>query len=732
MFLPFADSTTSLPSEKFHFSPAAYAALDGMREGADARTLYQTLSGDLESETQQLLSLQLIQTLLTAPLRMSSPQPGDRKALEDYLAQAKGSLKHAADQLQLADEEVRQDLLKQRALLSMLAGCWLDRVSQPATEPADIVNILNAHHFSVKGVSDIGHSQQQQRQHRFAALGVTIPFVGVPGALNQLQSNDLTLWQALFWLAVSRLPASYLPEVVGIHVAYYVLAFDDALLDMHAILCETQLSMLLESWFNVCDSSPTGEADMQRFYRALCLTTELELNHCTMLQEQQTQLASRTRDDRIAEIMARHFPFAGKQHQQVLLEKQPLNQWPVDNITAMEAFLNAFQRSPYLRQKTAVQGGCRFMQAIRFGGPMFGIFSQREAELMAEWIADVQQQERNVTLSRWQHPGHARAAFWREHYRQTRIDALLTLETPPEPEERELFYRLVNIEHYANHLVATKQQVMQTLQQAEALFHCGWQGRYTDASYFDYSAEALRARAETIYWDKLVNPVQRLTTVPDRDSVIFNQKLMALGSMIDGAWAHRFGNTLRHHRRSDSMMLAIYADEMGRGEVEKNHITLILKVLRSMAITLPHIRTPEFRHQQELPDIYAFSLHQLGMSLFPDTFYEELLGYNLGIEMLGLGEMRMHEIQKLRRYGFDTAYEEAHLTIDNFSAGHARQAVELIVAYMEDLEPTLPADERQQRWRRIWRGYASFAWFLETELQHSASDVADTYSEVLI
>lgn len=151
-----------------------------------------------------------------------------------------------------------------------------------------------------------------------------------------------------------------------------------------------------------------------------------------------------------------------------------------------------------------------------------------------------------------------------------------------------------------------------------------------------------------------------------------------------------------------------------------------------MAITLPHIRTPEFRHQQELPDIYAFSLHQLGMSLFPDTFYEELLGYNLGIEMLGLGEMRMHEIQKLRRYGFDTAYEEAHLTIDNFSAGHARQAVELIVAYMEDLEPTLPADERQQRWRRIWRGYASFAWFLETELQHSASDVADTYSEVLI
>nr|WP_276551405.1 iron-containing redox enzyme family protein [Erwinia mallotivora] len=205
--------------------------------------------------------------------------------------------------------------------------------------------------------------------------------------------------------------------------------------------------------------------------------------------------------------------------------------------------------------------------------------------------------------------------------------------------------------------------------------------------------------------------------------------------MIDGAWAHRFGGTLRNHRRADGKMLAIYADEMGLGEYEKNHITLILRVLKSMDITLPHIRDEAFCQQDELPDIYDFSLHQLAMSQFPDTFYEELLGYNLGIEMLGLGEMRMHEIQKLRRHGFDTIYEEAHLTIDNFSAGHSRQAVDLIIDYLDDCKPGLSAEELQQRWRRIWRGYASFAYWLETDLQtaNAAKAAENTdYSELLI
>ncbi|WP_162896320.1 iron-containing redox enzyme family protein [Lonsdalea britannica] len=350
---------------------------------------------------------------------------------------------------------------------------------------------------------------------------------------------------------------------------------------------------------------------------------------------------------------------------------------------------------------------------------------------MARWIANSQSGD-DICLSDFTDAGSEQSAVWLKRCRDTSLQSHVVWQSAQLPDHRELLWRLVNIEHYPCHLARLKLRVEQTLQQAEALFTTGSSGRYTDASYFSYTPEALLARMEKIYWEKLVHPYERLTEIPDRESVLFGQKLMALGSMIDGAWAHRFGGTLRNHRRVDGKMLAIYADEMGLGEYEKNHITLILRVLKSMDISLPHIREKAFCQQEELPDIYDFSLHQLAISQFPDTFYEELLGYNLGIEMLGLGEMRMHEIQKLRRYGFDTIYEEAHLTIDNFSAGHSRQAVDLIIDHLDDSKLGLSEDEVQQRWRRIWRGYASFALYVETDLPTENVPENTNHSELLI
>jgi H2-forming N5,N10-methylenetetrahydromethanopterin dehydrogenase-like enzyme len=101
------------------------------------------------------------------------------------------------------------------------------------------------------------------------------------------------------------------------------------------------------------------------------------------------------------------------------------------------------------------------------------------------------------------------------------------------------------------------------------------------------------------------------------------------------------------------------------------------------------------------------------MALFPDKYFNEILGYNLAIEMFGLGEVRLHELQKLRHYGFDDCYEQAHLTIDNLSAGHSRQAVDIIVSYLDEVRRTLGDAAVQREWRRVWRGYASFAYFVE-------------------
>jgi hypothetical protein len=726
------DGTTSLPRGRFHFSPDAQTKLQTRLATGSVNDFYLLFTEDLESEDQQLLALQLLETLLISSMTKKERPLDSMQMLESYLTQAKETLQQRIKQFALLEASERKIIFQQRALLSLLAGCWLDYVSQPATEPALIVCQLSSHNFQIKGNGEINNSQQQRRYRHFAELDIHIPEVYTSGILSNLRTTELTVWQATFWLAISRLPASYLPEIIGFHYAYYSLGFDDALLGMPALISEQQLEALLNTYLSLCQNSPSGEADIQRLLRSISAFVTLELDHSAMLLELKNQLELRTLDDRMAEIIRRHMPFAGKQHQRINVEKKPLPDWFGGNTPDVAAFLTAFRRSPYLRQSSDGSGTCSFQKAIHFGGSMFGIFSQEEAETMARWIKKVRETDCKIELTSEMEAGAERASYWCVHCRSQSLDTLVNWQKAVLPDDRELFFRLVNIERFANHLEAIKTQVSQTLQQAEILFTIGSQGRYTDASYFDFSPSALRMRTDAIYWEKLVQPYQRLTQIPDRESVIFNQKLMALGSMIDGAWAHKFGGTLRYHRDSDGMMLAIYADEMGLGNVEKNHITLILQVINSMGIQLPHIREKMFCQQDELPDTYAFSLHQLGMSLFPDTFYEELLGYNLGIEMLGLGEMRMHEIQKLRHYGFDTIYEEAHLTIDNFSAGHSRQSIDLIIAYLESLRAILNEEELQYRWRRIWRGYASFAYFLETDLTKNHSVPSENYSELVI
>src|SRR5260370_22512703 len=104
------------------------------------------------------------------------------------------------------------------------------------------------------------------------------------------------------------------------------------------------------------------------------------------------------------------------------------------------------------------------------------------------------------------------------------------------------------------------------------------------------------------------------------------------------------------------------------------------------------------------------------MALFPDPYYNEILGYNLAIEMFGLGELRLHEIQKLRHYGFDDCYEQAHLTIDNISAGHSRQAADIIVCYLDEVRRARGDAALPQESRREWRGYPSLAYFFEHAL----------------
>lgn len=708
------DTIAALPPRPFEFSAAGRDAADALL-GLPPAALFHRMLADQESEGTQLAARRVLHAFLSGP---DTEPPADAPPADavsaDGIAEDVAAVRAElagmlSDTLTGATPEVTDAVLRQRAPLGLLGGCWLDVLSQPATQPSVIVNRLVAHDYARRGAGDPERAVHRTRRRALEHAGITLPSVAAGDFLARCRARPLTALHALFYLALSRLPANFLPEVVGVHYAFHALGVDDVLSGLPPVPAEPELRAALAAYLDLA-----GPAERDRLARAVRLTVALEREHVALLAELAGFTGGLSLESRMAEIVARHAPMAGSQHRQVRVGGARLADTFADPDLDLAAFLRDFRESPQLRRTP--DGGCRFLQAIKFGGPMFGIFDEREAEVFRAWIASVQAGERPEIEIAVNRVGDGPAARRRGAIAAAVPPDVVIAEAAP-ADHRELFHRLVNIENFPNTLPLAASRTEKLLDDAEILFEHGAAGRYTDASWFEYSPEALYERGERVYWDKLVNPYKPLEEIPSRDEVVFNQKTMALGALIDGAWIHRTANLGRFDRDGDAMLYSIYADEMGHGDLAKNHLTLIHTVLASMDVRMPHIREDAFMDQDELPDeLYGFSLHQLCMAQFPDRFYNEILGYNFAIEMFGLGELRMHEMQKLHRYGFDDCYERAHLTIDNYSAGHTRQAADIIVTHLDGVRRTVGEAAVRAQWRRVWRGYASFAWFVEHAL----------------
>ncbi|SDM31398.1 Iron-containing redox enzyme [Streptomyces sp. cf386] len=774
-FVPFVlpDTIAALPRRPFEFSRAGRdEAAAASLEPAD---LFQRLLRDQESEASLLLARRVLDAFLPAdgPYADGDPEVGPEAVVAAVAAQVheiRAELAGTIDSLGRLEPELREAVVRERSPLALLDGCWLDAVSQPATQPSVIVNRLFAHHLTLRGDGNPKRGLAQLRRRAMEAEGVYLPSIAAVDFLDKARARPLTALHGCFYLALSRLPGNFLPEVVGVHLVFHALGTDDLLLGTAPPLPGQELLDTLAAFVDLA-----GPDELRRLGAAVQLTLELEQEHVTMLAELASWRAGLTLESKVAEIIARHAPLAGTQHGGVRVgdsllsdifrapgrgrvesgfgdaggESAPYGAAPDESAssgdspttpptrselaaTDLAAFLADFRDSRHLRPTGSGDGACRFTDAMKFGGPMFGIFDEREAAAFRAWAASVQAGERPEIEISPATVGDVRAERWSSALARSAPADVIVAEAEPS-DHRELFHRLVNIENFPNTLPLAAQRAEQCFRDAEILFVHGREGKYTDATWFDYSPRALYERAERIYWEKLVEPYRPLEEIPDRDEVLFRQTTYYLTYLIDGAWLHRLVGLGHDERESDGMLFSIYADEMGNGDLRKNHITLTHRVLASAGIELPHIRDEAFMEQDELPDdLYGFAIQQLCMCLFPDRFYNEILGYNLAIEMFGSGEMRLHEIQKLHHHGIDTCYEQAHLTIDNFSAGHAKQAADIIVSHLDGVRRTLGDAAVAEQWRRVWRGYASFAYFLEQPLLNQVAAAADASDAELV
>src|SRR5580704_17595330 len=182
------DTMTSLSLSTFEFSPeageeaAAFAC-------APPEAIFQRLLGDQESEGTFLLARRVLAAFLSSADGTVSAD-GDVAAAVGAAREALLPAVHAL--AGLCDPEVRTAVLRQRAPLTLLAGCWLDTVSQPATQPAIVVNRLFSHYFAIKGEGDPHRSLAYRRQRTLEAHGIRLPDVDAADFLSKAGADPLT------------------------------------------------------------------------------------------------------------------------------------------------------------------------------------------------------------------------------------------------------------------------------------------------------------------------------------------------------------------------------------------------------------------------------------------------------------------------------------------------------------------------------------------------------------
>src|SRR5262249_58448903 len=112
-------------------------------------------------------------------------------------------------------------------------------------------------------------------------------------------------------------------------------------------------------------------------------------------------------------------------------------------------FLAEFREARQLRPSP--DGGCRFLRAIKIGGPMFGIFDEREAAVFRAWVETVQAGERPDIRISPNTVGDGPAARSRAAIAASAPADAVVAEARPR-DDRELLHRLVNIENFPNTL----------------------------------------------------------------------------------------------------------------------------------------------------------------------------------------------------------------------------------------------------------------------------------------
>lgn len=179
---------------------------------------------------------------------------------------------------------------------------------------------------------------------------------------------------------------------------------------------------------------------------------------------------------------------------------------------------------------------------------------------------------------------------------------------------------------------------------------------------------------------------------------------------VDGAWlAHIYKITSPFALRSVTKAAwQILSEELGDGDLSKHHVYLYRQLLENIGCRLPDGHSADFIKPCLWDGVnnhgaWEAAVGQLLISLFPNEFLPEILGFNLHYELITLDTMRAtHELKAL---GINPYYFLIHIAIDNADSGHVAMATHTVTRYLDMVRATEGEAALEQAWKRVQVGY---------------------------
>ena len=253
------------------------------------------------------------------------------------------------------------------------------------------------------------------------------------------------------------------------------------------------------------------------------------------------------------------------------------------------------------------------------------------------------------------------------------------------------------------------------------------QYNFAAVSAFQHDQEAAISEEWERYLRKRKAGSPRELFATKEDAIVW-LKTKAPVKYVDGAWlghVHKISTPFRlRHVTKDAWQ--VLSEELGDGDLGKNHVYVYAQLLNSVGIYLPKGDSVEFTYDSlGLNDIATWraALTQLLISLFPHDFLPEILGFNLHFELLT--RETLVASKELKELNIDPYYFVLHITIDNADSGHSALALQAVHKYLEHILQSEGAEAAHKAWKRVQAGYvlSNFAGVQQTRPEWNPTDL---------